>query len=487
MKLVIKNDKKTQILTDVEGQNLLEILQNNAYNFSAGCGGNGVCGKCKVKLLQGNYPADEEGYILSCKTILTSDIEIKISEQRGTGLVDFQERKFEIESNEGYGIALDIGTTTLAFSCVDLQTGSVIKNLSSLNPQAIFGADVISRIKAGGEGKLSLLNKLIKDSVNEAIAHFMHEFNIKSIKKLCVTGNTTMLHIFCNEDVSGLGVFPFTPVFLESKILQGKTLGIDAEEITVMPSISAFIGADIVAGALATQLFEDNNVLIDVGTNGEILFSYGGKLFATSTAAGPCFEGAKIECGMGGVDGAISHVNFKGDKFLLETINNAKPIGICGSGLIDAVAFMLANNVIDETGAFAIDGDKFFLTEKVYISQRDIREFQLAKSAIISGLKTLISCCNADCKKINKVFIAGGLGYYLNVDSAISIGLLPSELYDKIEVVGNTALSGAKICLLNERYLKKGLSISKSVEVVELSSNPVFMDEYMNNMFFERK
>ena len=477
------------------GENLLSVLAKNGYFIPASCGGRGDCGKCKVKLASGEVDGitpDINGDILSCKAILKGDITIEIPQVSGGGLDEFDYEEIT-GTSDGLGVVIDIGTTTVVAIAIDLKSGKVMARTSSLNAQAVFGADVISRINACEDGKLDDLRKLIVNQCNLLAGKVSCG---RKVDEMVITANTTMLHIFSGVNPQSIGVSPFTPVFTESKVGSGKEWGINAEKLTLLPSVSGYIGADVVCGILATKLGQTRTELfIDVGTNGEIVLSQNGKLFATSTAMGPALEGACIECGSGGVIGAIDKLKNDGDKLKISTIKNAPPKSICGSGLIDAIALLLDEEIIDETGAFnedsnskfinRLDDYKFYLTDKVYISQADIRQVQLAKSAVKSGVETLLYEMGVSLENIETVYIAGGLGKYMNENSAIRIGLLPKEFVGKIKVVGNSALSGARECLLDEERLNKAKAISQAVEIFELAYSQKFQNSFIDNMYFK--
>ena len=492
-KIVILPQQKT--IEAVKGEKLLDALARAEIYLHASCGGRGICGKCKVKIVRGNLDnvtPDEEGCVLSCKAVLKEDLTVFLPEQTGGGVTEFEESSIQGEIS-GLGVALDIGTTTLGACLVCLKTGETLKKTSALNPQGVYGADVLSRIQACKEGKLSLLQRLILDKTNELIKILADG---EEIIELSVSANTTMLHLFLGVDPQTIGVYPFTPVFLEEQVLQGESLGVNAKTVRLLPSASAYIGSDITAGVftcgmrgmLKTELF------VDIGTNGEIVLLNKGKLYATSTAAGPALEGACIECGIGGVAGAIDKVAFQKGELYCTTINGEKAKGICGSGLIDLLAILKAEKLIDENGTFNEDSestlavklceDRFYINEDIYLSQKDIRQFQLAKSAIISGIETLLIEKNVLETEIESLYIAGGLGYFMNVDHAVETGLLPKSLRNKAKAVGNTSLAGAKSCLLQKQAREAICNIAKETEIVELSFSQIFQEKYVENMSF---
>ncbi|MBQ8884748.1 MAG: DUF4445 domain-containing protein [Clostridia bacterium] len=473
---VFQNGNRKEISFDGEkGDTLLELLAKNGYVLNAGCGGNGTCGKCKAEILLNG----EKKTALTCKTVPADDMSVLLSEASGTGLTETDGDDFPIEKGEGYGAAVDVGTTTLAFALVDLSTGKVVGKRSMLNPQASFGADVISRIRFSSGGNLSMLKNAVLNATESVLKEFCALIKTERLEKLFVAGNTTMLNIFAGADVTGIGVAPYTAKILECVTLNNLPLSV--KETVLLPSANAYVGGDALVGAVSIGIEKGNNVFVDIGTNGEIIVSNGGKYYCASTAAGPCFEGARIECGMGGTAGAIDHV-FEGERLSFSTIGNTDPKGICGSGLIDAIAVMRKRGLVDETGAF--DGGKYFLADGVYVTDKDVREFQLAKSAIASGIDVLMTVAGLKEEDVDNVFIAGGLGFYLNVENAVYLGLLPRGLKAKIKVVGNTALKGAQMCMLNTAYLEKSVELAKRVENVDLSTLGDFSERFMENMFF---
>ena len=492
VEIIVHSAGRRRVLTAERGENLLAALRKSGLMISAVCGGRGRCGKCGVRVRSGKVSGaipNENGTVLSCLAEVAGPLEIEIDELSGAGLLDSRAEESAHERTRGasgLGVALDIGTTTLAFYLHDLATGEELDRTSCLNPQAAFGGDVVSRISACVEGRLPELHALIRDRVRETLEDFCARFGADRASRLVVCGNTTMLHLFKNVDASPLGVAPFRPRFLDLQRCAGKKLGLPAEEVVLLPGISAYVGADISAGILACDLGKEGvELLADIGTNGEMAIAANGRLLCTSTAAGPALEGANIACGTGGIAGAIDKVWTEAGEVRYTTIGNAAPVGICGCGLTDAIRVMLDRGVIDETGAFAEDAQEPFpLAEGVFVTAKDVREFQLAKSAICAGLRVLLRRAGVQASEVKRLCVAGGLGFYLDPVSAGKTGLLPAELADRTVAVGNSAGAGARRCLLSDQALEQCARIAQSAEVVDLAEDPDFMDEYIADMMF---
>lgn len=422
-----------------------------------------------------------------------------------------------------YGIAIDIGTTTIAAYLLNIGTGEIIDTISGLNSQKVFGADVISRIEFSmqGPGKLETLQDRILTQIGDLSISLIEKNGIhkENIYSIVLAGNTTMLHLFFGIDPSGIAVAPFIPGSLGAMSISSLDLKSFPLDCTIysLPSISGYVGADIVAGILATSMHEreELSLLIDIGTNGEIVLGNRKKLYCCSTAAGPAFEGAHITCGLGGITGAVDSAVIEGDLINCTTIGNAEAIGICGSGIIDLVAVLLEKGVVDFTGriqdvdevdkesaaailkklktekngsAFIIvDSSKSGNGEDIIFTQGDIREVQLAKAAIAAGVSTLLNKAGRDVSDIENVFIAGGFGSYISKKSAAAIGLIPAALLDRTESVGNTAGLGTLTCAFSAMSVESFNDCGKIIgltEYVELSSDSFFNMKYMEEMVF---
>ncbi len=409
---------------------------------------------------------------------------------------------------KGIGAAVDIGTTTVVVYFYDCANGRKIGHISRLNAQATIGVDVISRIQYCTEQQhgLELLNEAIITELNDLFKTLadQNDIDIQAIEHVVITGNTTMLHLLAKISPSKMGVSPFEAASLFGQYYKAKELGLNCENAKayLTPCISAFVGGDITSAIIASGMKGSGKlcVLLDIGTNGEVALGDKNVIFATSTAAGPAFEGAHISCGMAGVPGAINSVKaYKGD-LEITTIGEAAQKGICGSGLLDAVALMLNIGLIDETGRILDASEakpdlKNYLTqaggqpalkisEGIVLTQKDIREVQMAKAAVAAGLLALLHHAQKDIRDVDTFFLAGGFGNFLDPQSAIRVGLLPKEAEGKIKPIGNAAGTGAVMMLLNDEYIHEGEKAAGRGEHVELGDNKYFMDQYVKNMMF---
>jgi len=361
---------------------------------------------------------------------------------------------------DSFGIGLDIGTTTVQAELVNLNTGESVETIRALNAQRSFGADVISRISASHNGKLNELFNAINNQVETILRQFIRNWNLHGIEQCSVSGNTTMLHLFCRADPSAMGYSPYTPMFLNERNFTGKELSLSAERITLLPGISAFAGADIVSGLAFIDILnkKEDSLFADIGTNGEIAVWKNSvkKLLCCSTAAGPCFEEAEISC------------------------------GLSASGFIDTIAVMRRQGVIDETGALAGEFAQtgFPATERIIVTQNDVRRFQLAKAAIYSGIKFLCKAAGLELSNIGRAYIAGGLGFFINLENAAQTGLFPHELTKNAVVCGNTSLKGAVKSLTDSAFLPRCRKVIDHSNTLELAGNKYFDAAFVHNMGF---
>ncbi len=491
---IIRNDFSKEVKVD-EGANLLTVIRGYVNDFYAPCGGNGTCGKCRVFI-----PGD--GHVTSCLFHVNKDIEVILPDKKEMNILSLQYKltktvipkpgKLENSVAVPYGLAVDIGTTTMVFYIVNLLFGSVVDIKTAVNPQIKYGADVISRIQYGMEnenGIKDLQIPLIK-TINNVINEYCEQNGIinNDFVRITITGNTTMLHTFLGEDATSIAQYPFIPVFKDVVRKNPKDLFIDINtkgEIVLLPSLSGYIGADIVAGLASLDMKKIGKTFlyVDIGTNGEIVLVTPERVLSCATAAGPAFEGANISCGMSAVAGAVSEYSVNE----IKVIGNAEPKGVCGSGLIDIVAEMLKTGALQQEGNI----EKDFVVyqnehdnHKITLTQQDIREVQLAKSAIAAGINRLLSIAGITKEQLDNVLLAGGFGNYINVKNAIRIGLLPDVPFDKYIQIGNSAGSGAVLALLSEDFINTTVRIRDNMEYIELSTDTEFPMEYAMNMYF---
>ena len=484
-----------------QNTNLRDVLFSHGVEFP--CGGRGRCKGCKVRVIAGDLPITPEdrlrfseaecqdGWRLSCCARVSGTAPLKLELAQWEANILGDDSKFEFVPQQGWGVAVDLGTTTMVAQLLDLATGTVLGVNSALNPQAQHGGDIMSRIEfAVAEGGHAVLQGLVRDHIGDLIQTLLEKAagNRHPLRKIVIVGNTVMHHIFCGIDLDPLSHYPFEPQNPGLQLFEAVQLGWDfAAPATVafLPCMGSFVGSDILAGVLATRLHESSglNALIDLGTNGEIVVGNAASMLCTSTAAGPAFEGARISVGMRASTGAISEVLIENGTLRCSTIGNGPARGICGSGLVDAVASGLDLGMLKPTGRLS-NGQSLPLTETLALNQWDIRELQLAKGAIAAGLRILLEEWGATLDDLGTIHLAGAFGNYINYASARRIGLLdfPQE---KVAASGNTALAGAKMALFAstpEDWHYRDLLTR--VRHVSLNETPRFQDIFVENMSF---
>lgn len=510
------------------------------------CGGKGTCGKCKVTVTK-PYCKD----VLACQTKICDGMEIIVGRKESTGTKEdsmvvltnggsisekFNEHVNEhvnrnvvlneetanesekAESNEDTLAACDIGTTTVVCYLIDKETGQIISTRSGANPQRSFGADVLSRIDAAARaddndkanGGLQMMQTQIVSLLNGWISEMLTECGRTKVSRFSVAGNTVMCHLLMGISPEKLGKAPFMPDEYFGREFNPLDIGLEnCQTMIIFPAVSGFVGGDITAGMMETVNCNELTLYLDIGTNGEMALGKGDRYVCCATAAGPAFEGAQIELGMPASKGAVDKVWLEGRRIKYSVIGNDRPVGLCGSGLIDALAVLLKAGIIDENGTilsgqelpilfrsyvFEVEAEEtaqstelslaVHIAPGVYITQEDIRKLQLAKGAIAAGIEVLFKEYGCMPCNIDVLTFAGGFGNYIDKASAAAIGLFPQELLDKAKEVGNAAGNGAVSAALSQEAWERALEIGGNMRYIELASYPHFNEMYVEHMNF---
>ncbi len=482
-----------------KGAPLQDALFPHGVEFP--CGGQGRCRGCLVRVLEGDLKEtgapsdrlnDEEraaGWRQACRCRAQADVTLELAQWEAPILGD--NSRFPFEPRSGFGIAIDLGTTTLVGQLVDLSNGHVLAVRSALNNQARHGADIMTRIEfAQSPGGREKLVKLIRAQLGRLVGDLAAAARADpaNLTRVILVGNTVMHHLFGDLDLSPLAAIPFESPRLDRIDLRPADLGWDLPDsclIRFLPCIGGFVGSDVLAGIVATGLHESGETaaLVDLGTNGEIAVGDRDRILCASTAAGPAFEGARISMGMRAATGAISRVAIGNGSMRCHVIAGEEPRGICGSGLVDAVAAGLDLDLILPSGRLP-GGRNLALVEPVRLTQTDIRELQLAKGAIAAGLRLLNNQHGTPKKPPARIDLAGAFGNYLNLASARRIGLI-DQPPERVRPVGNAALLGAKMALFDDDP-EAWDEIRRNAEHVGLGSDPEFMDAYVAEMTFPK-
>ncbi len=622
LETVFLPDKKKAIVE--KGVTLLEAAGLAGVHINNLCGGQGACGKCKVKVVKGTVEGRskylsvlsreelQEGYVLACQTPVEGNLEVEIPRESRLegeqilaegGTVIYSEpafierhpreeakvpfyspltskvylqlppptiednlsdleriyremrRKWDIPvldvdldvirklahllrqsdwevtvtlgrkphgfrilgaesgdtSKKNFGIAVDVGTTTVVVQLVNLVSGQVMASYASHNPQIRYGEDVISRMvyacsRADGLGPL---NKVVIDNINDLIQRLARaeEIALKDVTGVLVAGNTTMTHLLLGLEPCYIRLDPYIPTGGTFPVLKAAEAGIRIHPnglLACMPGVSSYVGGDITAGVLASGIDDSDqlSMLLDIGTNGEIVLGNNDWLICCSASAGPAFEGGGTKCGMRAVEGAIQSVAISDGQVNASAIGGVKPVGICGSGIIDTIAALFENGIIHPDGKFDLDrpnsrlkrtkeGIEFVLVsgaesgtgKDVVITEYDISNLIKSKGAVFAAARVLVRSVGLDFSDIDRIFVAGGFGNYLNIEKAITIGLLPDLPLDRFQFIGNSSVAGARIALVSSHAFEKAEAVAKKMTYFELSVRPDFMDEFIAALF----
>lgn len=541
----LNTDSKTTDKTTI-----LEYCRSHGIaGIETPCGGKGTCGKCKVTVIKPYYKD-----VLACQTKICDGMEIIVGKKESTGTgTGTAGQDIQTASNARYSIdkedsmvvltnggsisekfnehvnrnvvlnedtlaACDIGTTTVVCYLIDKETGQIISTRSGANPQRSFGADVLSRIDAAARaddndkanGGLQMMQTQIVSLLNGWISEMLTECGRTKVSRFSVAGNTVMCHLLMGISPEKLGKAPFMPDEYFGRKFNPLDIGLEnCQTMIIFPAVSGFVGGDITAGMMETVNCNELTLYLDIGTNGEMALGKGDRYVCCATAAGPAFEGAQIELGMPAAKGAVDKVWLEGRRIKYSVIGNDRPVGLCGSGLIDALAVLLKAGIIDENGTilsgqelpilfrsyvFEVEAEEtaqstesslaVHIAPGVYITQEDIRKLQLAKGAIAAGIEVLFKEYGCMPCNIDVLTFAGGFGNYIDKASAAAIGLFPQELLDKAEEVGNAAGNGAVSAALSKEAWERALEISGNMRYIELASYPHFNEMYVEHMNF---
>jgi len=541
----LNTDSKTTDKTTI-----LEYCRSHGIaGIETPCGGKGTCGKCKVTVTKPYYKD-----VLACQTKICDGMEIIVGKKESTGTgTGTAGQDIQTASNARYSIdkedsmvvltnggsisekfnehvnrnvvlnedtlaACDIGTTTVVCYLIDKETGQIISTRSGANPQRSFGADVLSRIDAAARaddndkanGGLQMMQTQIVSLLNGWISEMLTECGRTKVSRFSVAGNTVMCHLLMGISPEKMGKVPFLPDEYFGREFNPLDIGLgNCQTMIIFPAVSGFVGGDITAGMMETVNCNELTLYLDIGTNGEMALGKGNRYVCCATAAGPAFEGAQIEQGMPASKGAVDKVWLEGRRIKYSVIGNDRPVGLCGSGLIDALAVLLKAGIIDENGTilsgqelpilfrsyvFEVEAEEtaqstesslaVHIAPGVYITQEDIRKLQLAKGAIAAGIEVLFKEYGCTPCNIDVLTFAGGFGNYIDKASAAAIGLFPQELLDKAKEVGNAAGNGAVSAALSQEAWERALEISKDMRYIELASYPHFNEMYVEHMNF---
>lgn len=509
---VLDSNGKINILSynKNDTRSLLELLWERHISMPAPCGGKGNCGHCQIQIISGKLDVTEkdkkflsktqldQGYRLACQAYPSTDLTVRLSQSFIHGISTTAIDSCQHQNYSNTILAIDLGTTTIAYALVEKDSNNILQSMTSPNPQNTFGSDVMSRMEASNQGHSKLLAEHIRIALRRDINKLLSSTNPAQLKKIIISGNTVMIHLLMNYSCKTLSKYPFTPISLDEIQTTAENLSLSDYDIpiTVMPGLSSFVGGDLFSGLVYIQsqyptTVQDPWLLLDLGTNAEIILCDGSQqLFLTSAPAGPAFEGGNISCGIGAVNGAIHSATIKNQRLHYETIHNQPAAGLCGSGLIELIYELWKNHIIDETGLYK---DEYFEkgyeiplknSGSLFLKQEDIRAFQMAKSATSSAIKVLLKKTGLSYREISKVYLAGGFGKYLNLKKAAGIGLLPHEWISKTTILGNSSLKGA-IAYSQDPSIKKHI-LSHKIEEFILSNETCFTKYYYENMYFPK-
>ncbi|MEN6431114.1 MAG: ASKHA domain-containing protein [Coriobacteriales bacterium] len=503
--------------------------------LDAPCGGLGRCGRCLVRVDGPVFPPTRDelrlitredlarGVRLACRARVRGDVTVHVTKREAPVIVTGStsssapegepptERGIDALEDSPYllGAAVDIGTTTVVASLVDLENGDVLGTSGMLNVQYPWGADVMTRVTMAMHEGVAILARPIAMQVERMLSNLLDAVGAgpADLREIAIVGNTVMTNAFLGADLTPLGAAPYSGAVLDATYISAARAGMPRFELAtcyVLPGASAFVGADVVAGVLATNLDQqsDRALMLDLGTNAEMVLTIPEGLLAASAAAGPALEGAGITAGMRAEPGAIERVWLVDGDIALATVGGIAPVGICGSGVLDLVAAMLDAGVLDASGRLITgvpgpvgsrvierDDVRVFVVDAdagVVFSQKDVRAVQLAVGAVRTALDLLLAESGVRAGELSKVFIAGGFGYHVDARSLVRLGMVPAVWAEKISFVGNTAIEGARLALISTAMRRKAEKIARAVSTLSLADHPQFHERYIASLEFPR-
>ena len=494
---------------------LSEFLEEKGYGLNTRCGGRGLCRGCEVSCKEGA----SKSTLRSCQTTVDAlpDAPVELDIPHGSwhdhtlyGVSSFDIR-LEVppmpQDRTGLELAIDIGTTTLAGALWDLSTGQCLADASIANPQRKYGDNVLSRISYSVE-RANGLQKLQRALVDDGLAKLIQilclqaSISITAIQQATVAGNPIMLHTLVGASLVGLSTYPFEPEFLGQRTIESESIGLKPSiPINLLPALGAFVGSDITAGALASGMLAapGPTLLIDFGTNGEIILKHDGGTLATATAAGPAFEGGRLSCGASARAGVVSSFEYNDARWSYQLCTGESDTvkGISGAAYVDFLALGLESELLNPFGRFDVNHPDVSehtiedyserivrFSDTLWISEPDVAEILQAKAAIGAGVLVLLELAGIDASDLETVFVAGGFGYHLNPAHAIAIGLLPAVPVERVDTIGNAALGGASL-LLQADYSKDIEGLCQNCQIVELNTVPSFSDHYTDSLLLE--
>jgi len=486
-----------------DGTIISDAAKEAGVKIELPCGGKGKCGRCMVSV--SSEKDGQQSRVLACQAKISGDVYVTLPKKEGAVVASSDHRLLKVdkvspivkfEDGANYGLAIDIGTTTIAVSILDMNNGLDLYSSAGENRQRLLGEDVLTRIQYAEEGGTEELRSLVVETINDLIDVCLdRRCSPDSVRAVYVSGNTTMLHLFTGVDPSPIRTEPYEPVFKEKEIT-GKESRLNVNpsaRVICMPSVSAYVGGDVTSDIVASGMdsSDELSLLIDVGTNGEVALGNKEMMIVCSSSAGPAFEGGGVTSGMLARVGAIDSVKITGGKIRFTTIASAKPAGICGSGLIDLMAELFRNGWIDKRGSFTEkakteigkDGRFLRIVDNITVTQDDLRTMMMTKAAIYAAAESLTKNVGTDLKDLKKIYIAGGFGSFIDLESAVAIGLFLDVPRDRYVYLGNASLEGAKYALISASFRARIAKAFRRMTYLDLSSDPTFFEEYMSAQF----